>query len=66
MHFKDMAILRRQDVLDDIAAALNVCRSIKLGVVQGHERCPFDLASDMAEEGLVRLMARFTDRGGEP
>ena len=61
-HFKDEVLLRRQEVIDCISAALNVCSALSLGVVQEHRRCcPYARAADLGEQGLRRLLERFTE-----
>lgn len=55
------ATLDKQDVKNDIAAALSLCLVIDMGVVGGHDQCPFrsNDTAKKAVDGLVRLLGRF-------
>jgi hypothetical protein len=55
--------LQKQDVKNDIAAAMSMCLAIDLDVVDGHPCCPFreQGVAKKAVDGLVRLLGRFED-----
>jgi hypothetical protein len=57
--FHKEALLNKQDVANDIAAALSMCLAISLGVVRGHECCPYCRTAEKAVRGLEQLLARF-------
>ncbi len=53
--------LNAEEVRHDLAAALDLCRSVQIAILPRHEVCPFRIqgAADKAVDGLMRILGKL-------
>lgn len=57
--FLTEATLRREDVRNDIAAALSLSMALEYRILDHHDNCPFHDTATKSRAGLARLLGRF-------